>query len=1150
MIHSDFVHLHLHTQYSLLDGAIRIPELIKLAKARKVPALAITDHGNLFGAVEFYQQVQKAGIKPIIGCEVYVAPGSRLDKESRSIADASYHLVLLAKDGQGYSNLIRLVTAGYLEGFYYRPRVDREILRQHCQGLIALSACIKGEVAYNLLRDEKNKARDAARFYQQTFGERFYLEVQENGLAEQKRVNQELLELGQELAIPLVASCDCHYLRQEEAQAHDILLCIQTGKTVNSPDRLKFATDQFYFRTAQEMKELFSWHPEAVQTSLTVAEKCNLNLDFDGFHLPQYSVPQGYSLDGYLEEKASHGLHGRLAQRDTGEGDESIYKERLAVELATIKTMGLSGYFLIVADFINYAKARQIPVGPGRGSAAGSLVAYALKITEVDPLAQNLLFERFLNVGRSSLPDIDVDFCIQRREEVLRYVTEKYGADRVAQITTFGTMQARAVIRDVGRAIDMPYSEVDKIAKLVPPTLNITLEGALAQEPRLRRLAEENEQVATLIRSAKALEGLTRHASTHAAGVVISDRPLTEYTPLYRGARGEVLTQYDMDSLERVGLVKFDFLSLKTLTVIERTTQLVRGGPAAELDLAKVPTDDKKTFDMLCDGDTNGVFQLEGRGITDLVVKLKPERLEDIIAAIALYRPGPLQSGMTDEFIERKHGRLPIEYELPQLRPILEDTYGVIVYQEQVMKIARELAGFTPEEADLLRHAMGKKVSEEMNRQKELFISGAKKRGIKQRKASRIFDLMAHFAGYGFNKSHSAAYAVISYHTAYLKAHYPLEFMAALLSSEMDNSDKLMRYIAECRQKGLEVLPPDINESEQDFTVVGGKIRFGLAAVKNVGVGAIKAILESRKSAGEFSSVFDLCQRVDLRRVNRRVVESLIKAGAFDSPNKNRSKLLAGLKEAMDKAQASQRDREQGQFSLFASVETNAPFVGHEPDADVETSPDTNMVYENEVLGLYLSDHPLRPYLAALEPLGATPIKDIAGKQDGTQVTLAGLVGNLKEKFTKKGQLMAFLTLEDLTGQLEVIVFSELFKEVSSLLSSGKPLVVQGVLDVAEEGTKAKATKIWQVTDPEPLTASVHITLSEESLAQESLLAMKAILKKCPGTSPAYLHLVLKSGKEALIALEERVAPSERLAQELRQLLGDNAVAFTQLAEN
>ncbi|MEE8448904.1 MAG: DNA polymerase III subunit alpha, partial [Thermodesulfobacteriota bacterium] len=705
MIHSDFVHLHLHTQYSLLDGAIRIPELIKLAKARKVPALAITDHGNLFGAVEFYQQVQKAGIKPIIGCEVYVAPGSRLDKESRSIADTSYHLVLLAKDGQGYSNLIRLVTAGYLEGFYYRPRVDREILRQHCQGLIALSACIKGEVAYNLLRDEKNKARDAARFYQQTFGERFYLEVQENGLAEQKKVNQELLELGQELGIPLVATSDCHYLRQEEAQAHDILLCIQTGKTVNSPDRLKFATDQFYFRTAQEMKELFSWHPEAVQTSLTVAEKCNLNLDFDGFHLPQYSVPQGYSLDGYLEEKASHGLHERLAQRDTGEGDESIYKERLAVELATIKTMGLSGYFLIVADFINYAKARQIPVGPGRGSAAGSLVAYALKITEVDPLAQNLLFERFLNVGRSSLPDIEVDFCIQRREEVLRYVTEKYGADRVAQITTFGTMQARAVIRDVGRALDMPYAEVDKIAKLVPPTLNITLEGALAQEPRLRRLAEENEQVATLMRNAKALEGLTRHASTHAAGVVISDRPLTEYTPLYRGARGEVLTQYDMDSLERVGLVKFDFLSLKTLTVIERTTQLVRGGPAAELDLAKVPTDDKKTFDMLCDGDTNGVFQLEGRGITDLVVKLKPKRLEDIIAAIALYRPGPLQSGMADEFIERKHGRLSIEYELPQLCPILEDTYGVIVYQEQVMRISRELAGFTPEEADLLRHA-------------------------------------------------------------------------------------------------------------------------------------------------------------------------------------------------------------------------------------------------------------------------------------------------------------------------------------------------------------------------------------------------------------------------------------------------------------
>jgi DNA polymerase-3 subunit alpha len=723
----------------------------------------------------------------------------------------------------------------------------------------------------------------------------------------------------------------------------------------------------------------------------------------------------------------------------------------------------------------------------------------------------------------------------------------------VAQITTFGTMQARAVIRDVGRAIDMPYGEVDKIAKLIPAALNITLAEALAQEPRLRQLAEENEQVAGLIRSARALEGLTRHASTHAAGVVISDKPLTEYTPLYRGPRGEVLTQYDMESLERIGLVKFDFLSLKTLTVIDGTTRLVRQGPASELDLAKVPGDDKKTFDMLCDGNTSGVFQLEGRGITELVVKLKPERLEDIIAAIALYRPGPLQSGMADEFIERKHGRLPIGYELPQLKHILDDTYGVIVYQEQVMRIARELAGFTPQEADLLRYAMGKKVPEEMNRQKELFISGAKKRGIKQRKASRVFDLMAHFAGYGFNKSHSAAYAVISYHTAYLKAHYPLQFMSALLSSERDNSDKVMRYIAECRQKGLEVLPPDINESEEDFTVVGSKIRFGLAAVKNVGVGAIEAMLESRRSAGVFSSLADFCQRLDSRKVNRRVIESLIKAGAFDSLNKNRIMLLSRLKEEMEVAQASQRDREQGQFSLFADMGTKAAVTVEDPDDDVEASLDTNMAYEKEVLGLYLSDHPLRPYLDALKPLGASLIKDLPAKQDGTQVTLAGLVSNLKEKFTKKGQLMAFLTLEDLTGQLEVIVFSDLFKDISFLLGSGKPLVVQGVLDVAEEGVKLKATKVWPVSDPEPMrasTVSAHITIREESLAKELLLTMKEILKKNPGASPAYLHLMLRTGKEALIALEERVALSERLAQELNELLGDNAVAFTEQPEN
>lgn len=1142
MIHADFVHLHLHTQYSLLDGAIRLRELMQMAQAQRAPALAITDHGNMFGAIEFYNQAQRAGIKPIIGCEVYLAPESRFDKNSRGIAEASFHLILLAKNLAGYANLIKLTTAGYLEGFYYRPRIDKELLSQHAAGLIALSACLKGEIPHYLSLGEKRKAREAAGQYRDIFGDRFYLEVQENGIAEQSRANAGLLEIGRELSIPLVATNDCHYLRREEARAHDILLCIQTGKTVNSPERLKFATDQFYLRDAEEMKELFAWHPEAVKNSLAVAERCNLELDFRGYHLPVYLVPEGHSLESYLEEKARDGLENRFSAPGLKEEEKGGYRERLEQELRTIKSMGLAGYLLIVADFINYAKGQRIPVGPGRGSAAGSLVAYALRITEVDPIAQNLLFERFLNEGRKSLPDIDVDFCIDRREEVIRYVAEKYGADRVAQITTFGTMQARAVIRDVGRALDMPYNEVDRIAKLIPPSLNITLDEALAQEPRLRQMEKENDQIKNLLDVARSLEGLTRHASTHAAGVVISDALLANYTPLYKGPKGEILTQYDMGSLEKIGLVKFDFLSLKTLTVIDKTVKILKESRGIDLDLSQVKTDDKKTFKTLRAGDANGVFQLEGRGIKELMVKLKPDKLEDITALIALYRPGPLQSGMAEDFIQRKLGKVPIEYEVPHLREILKETYGVILYQEQVMKIATELADFTPEEADLLRYAMGKKAPEEMNRQKELFVRGAKKKGISERKAGRIFDLMAHFAGYGFNKSHSAAYAVISFQTAYLKAHYLVEFMAALLSSEKENSDKVMRYIGECREKGVDVLPPDVSESLSDFTVLGGKIRFGLAAVKNVGAGAIEAILEARKEGGNFSSFSDFCQRVDLRKINRRVLESLIKAGAFDVLEPSRGQLLQEMKETMDGAIQKQREQAQGQFNLFAGPEAPKSLLLERKSE--EDSSELKLAYEKEALGLYLTDHPLRPYLSLLSSLDTTPISEMGEKGDSSQVKVGGLVSNLKQKVTKKGQLMAFFNLEDLTGKVEVLVFSDLYKEVASLLEGNRPVVVQGILDVGEEGIKLKATKVLPLTETRKGLASVHLRLKGGVLSREALRSLKEVLSRYPGGSPAYLHLSLEEGKEALIKLPESLSPSEELAKELCALFGPEVVAF------
>ncbi|MHB8766282.1 MAG: DNA polymerase III subunit alpha, partial [Deferrisomatales bacterium] len=896
MQHARFVHLHVHTEYSLLDGAIRLDDLVKRAKEHRLPALAITDHGGMHGTVEFYKAARKAGLKPVLGCEAYVAPGSRFDRRPSAEGETNYHLVLLARNLEGYRNLCRLVTAGYTEGFYYKPRIDKALLRQLSSGLIGLSACVKGEVARAVLKGDLDRARAAAEEYQAIFGEgNYYLEVMENGLEEQARVNRGLQEISRLTGIPLVATNDCHYVARDDARSHEVLVCIQTGKTLDDEKRMKMSSDAFYLKSPEEMAADFAWCPEAVEATVEIAERCNVELDLKTPHFPEYQAQDGESLADCLDRLARQGLEARLAARtydapETAERVRRQYRERLEIELQVIRDMRFPGYFLIVQDFINWSKENGVPVGPGRGSAAGSLVAYALKITNIDPIPYDLLFERFLNPERVSLPDIDVDFCFENRDKAIAYVTQRYGDDKVAQITTFGKMLARAVIRDVGRVMGLPYGDVDRIAKLVPTRLGITLKEALAEEPRLPEAMAQDPRVRELVEHALRLEGLNRHASTHAAGIVIANRPLVDYLPLYKGQNGETVTQFAMKSVEAIGLIKFDFLGLKTLTVIMGAVRLVNERlPLGErLDIDAVPLDDPAVYGLLARGEAIGVFQLESEGMRELMKSLKPSTFEDVIALVALYRPGPLGSGMVEDFIRRKHGLIPIEYDLPELEPILKDTYGVIVYQEQVMKIAQVLADYSLGEADLLRRAMGKKIAEEMDQQKSRFLEGASRKRLDPAKAEKIFDLMAKFAEYGFNKSHSAAYALITYQTAYLKAHHPVEFMSALLTADRSNSDKVRKDIEECRRMELEVLPPDVNESDLYFGAVGDAragarraIRFGLAAVKNVGEAALESVLAARRDGGPFKGLLDFCQRVDLGKVNRKVAESLIHCGAF-----------------------------------------------------------------------------------------------------------------------------------------------------------------------------------------------------------------------------------------------------------------------------
>jgi DNA polymerase-3 subunit alpha len=1148
MKHANFVHLHLHTQFSLLDGAIRLEDLFEQAKKFRLPSLAITDHGSMFGAIEFYQEARRHGIKPIIGCEVYVAPGSRFEKTAKGISEASFHLILLAKNLVGYRNLMKLVSKAYFEGFYYRPRVDKELLRENHEGLIALSACLQGEIPFYLIGGDKNKARLAAEEMKSIFPDRrFYLELQENKIPEQKKVNAGLMEIARDLSLPLVATNDCHYLKREDAKAHEILLCIQTGKTLRDADRMKFSTEEFFFRSAEEMEALFSYCPEALQNTVEIAERCNLELKLNEMQFPQFQVPHGETLDSFLEKSAWQGLKERLSEMTDRSVSEELYQKRLQQEIRMIQQMGFAGYFLIVADFIRYAKNQGIPVGPGRGSGAGSLVAFSLGITEINPITNGLLFERFLNPERISPPDIDIDFCIQGREEVIQYVKNKYGADHVAQIITFGKMQARAVIRDVGRALDMPYGEVDRIAKMIPNTLNITLEEALQQEPRFKELARSNPEVQNLLTLAQALEGLPRHASTHAAGVVISSTPLVEVVPLYRGQQNETVTQYPMKDVEKIGLIKFDFLGLKTLTMIADAIKRIHFSRGEKLELRKIPLSDRQTYELLASGDTSGVFQLESSGMRDLVVRLLPERFEDLVALLALYRPGPLKSGMVEDFIKRKQGKVPIVYEVPELKGILQETYGVIVYQEQVMQIATLLANFSLADADILRRAMGKKKADEMAMQKKKFMEGAQRKKIAEKKAEKLFDLMAKFAEYGFNKSHSAAYALIAYQTAYLKAHYPEEFMAALMSSEMGNPDKILRYLSECRDKRIEVLPPDVNDSQQDFAVVGKKIRFGLAAVKNVGLAAIQSILSAREEQGNFGSLADFCYKVDLRKVNKRVIESLIKCGSFDTIGPSRAQLLAGLEEAMEWAQGLERERNNPQIVLFGG---NQPGRGRtEPRLPVvpEWSESQRLTFEKETLGFYLTGHPLNRYAEALLRLTTTNTQQIREITDGQEIVIGGVVNNLKEITTKKGDRMAFVTLEDLKGVVEAIIFAELYKNSTVLLKGEDPIFVKGRVDAGEENVKIIASEILPFEEAvRKLTTTVHLRIRSEGLNREDLVAIKEIFEDCRGNCPAYLHLLLPEKREAVIVLgnEWKLTTSDQLIRRMRDLLGYEAVSF------
>ncbi len=1138
-----FVHLHNHSEYSLLDGACRIRDMVGQAVEWGMPALALTDHGSLHGVIEFYREAVGAGIKPIIGCEVYVAPGDRRDRRARQ-GEIAWHLVLLARNDKGYRNLMKLSSLGYLEGFYYKPRVDKALLRQYSEGLIALSACLQGEVTSHNINGRRDAAKKAALEYQDIFGEEnFYLEVQHHDIEAEIRNIDAMISLSRELGIPLVATNDVHFMKPEHADSHEVLLCVQTGKTLSDTDRMH-SNSKLYFRPYEEMARLFAGIPEALSNTAVIAERCNLVLEFDQMHLPRYPLPAGFSsLTEYMRHLAFEGALRRYPVL-TPE-----LEQRLEYELGIIDQMGFAGYFLIVADFTQQARRMGIPVGPGRGSAAGSLVSYCLGITNIDPIKYDLLFERFLNPERVSMPDIDIDFCYERRNEIIRYVVDKYGEESVSQIITFGTMKARAAVRDVGRVMGLPYSEVDRLAKLVPETLGIELEQALHQEPALQEAITADDRYRRLFEHAKVLEGLARHASTHAAGVVITPGPLTDFVPLYRGSRGEVTTQYSMTDVEHVGLLKVDFLGLRTLTVLHDAQQLVERGRGETIDLDELPLDDRATYELFSRGDTVGIFQFESSGMRDYLRKLRPTVFDDLVAMNALYRPGPLGSNMVDDFIDRKHGRKRPEYPHPALESILESTYGIIVYQEQVMRIASELAGFSLGEADLLRRAMGKKKAEVMEEQREKFMAGAGARGVDRATAERVFELMAFFAGYGFNKSHSAGYALVAYQTAWFKAHHPAEFMAATLSSEMSESDRVVILIEEARRLGLEVAPPDVNESEEKFSVTGrGVIRFGLGAVKNVGHGAIASILEARREGERFESLTGLLERTDLKSVNKRVLESLVAAGACDSLGGHRAQLIAALGRELEAAQKRQSEKEKGQVSMFEPAgDGGAVLETHEaglPDVP-EWGLHEMLTREKESLGFYVSGHPLERHRDEVNAFATARLGEMEGQADNSLVTVAGIVTGVNRKTDRKGNPFAFVTLEDFSGSAEMLVFSETYQQYSELIQADNMVLVKGQVSKREgDSPKVRVSEFIPLDQVRSrLTRALHLLLVSDEGATSARQA-RAILDEHPGEVPVYIHL--EHGEEGpplrLRSRDARIDPAGPLLDRLKTVLGEENV--------
>ena len=1194
----EFTHLHLHTEFSLLDGACRIDELLDEAVKLKMPALAVTEHGNMFSSVVFHDHARERGLKPILGCEVYVAQGSRFDKSGPQTE--TNHLVLLAETTEGYKNLIKLVSAGYTEGFYYRPRIDKDLLARHSTGLIGLSSCLKGEVASALKVEQARPALEAAARLRDILGQNnFFLEMQYQGIEEQKIVNRGIIPLARELELPLVATNDVHYLRQGDYQPHDILLCIGTGKTVNDAQRLRYTGDQFFLKTPDQMAAVFKDHPEALRNTMLVAERCNVTIPKGQNHLPSFGVPEGFTLDEYFEHVAREGLAQRMVrlQQLAGSGRlrQSIddYSRRLDYEIAMIRKMGYSGYFLIVWDFIRYAREEGIPVGPGRGSAAGSLVAWCMRITDVDPLDFDLIFERFLNPERVSLPDIDVDFCERRRGEVIDYVTRKYGRENVAQIITFGTMKAKAVVRDVGRALDMPYADVDRIAKQIPPALDMTLDKALTENPILKDMVTKDAKVKEVIDIGKRLEGMSRHASVHAAGVVIAPGPITDYAPLYKGARDEITTQWNMKEVERIGLLKMDFLGLSTLTLIRDCLGEIKRTEGIDLDIDAIPLDDPKTYKVFGEGAAFGIFQFESSGMRELLRKAKPERLDDLIALNALYRPGPLKSGMVDDWVARKQGRTEVKYELPQLEPILSDTYGVIAYQEQVMRIAQALAGFSLGQADVLRKAMGKKDPKVMAKQREAFMEGARAKGVNEKKATKIFDLMEYFAGYGFNKSHSTAYAFLAYQTAYLKANYPWHFAAALLTIEAQNTDKLAMYLAESRDRGIPVLPPDINESQLHFSVEPGKgVRFGLTAIKGLGDGAIRVILDARaRLGGKIPSLHALCEELDLRLANKRVFEALVKAGACDSLvggtthaplreplNVTRARLFAAIDGACDHGSRLQRNKDLGQVDLFGGDAENAgPTIVPLPDV-APWSEIEQLTYEKETLGLYWTGHPMDRYADDLREYGARTTADLVPRREAASVTIdegedaagepiarteggtapgngrvaedisiGGIVSGLRPLKTRKGDRMCVLTIDDAAGSIEVVVFPETFKQHGHYAENGRSVLVHGRFERDDESVRLLATEIAPIEMVrERLAKSVAIRLSMPPHGRATFERLLELLAQHKGDRRV-AFVILEQDRHLRVTADVsgiRVRPSERLVSEVEKICGSGSVSL------